>query len=230
MKIRTITTGFLALALLLPLAACSRQSGPDGDNGKARAAQQDDGDSMIAAHIRESIREAKQELENENIDVSAVHAGDDRDADRRNLPKAEITPQGELLIGGEKVKATPAQRALLLDYRHRIVDIAEAGMDIGIHGASLGVNAAREALWGAFTGKSDEEIEAALKPQTDKIKAAAMRLCRKHLPGLLASQRKLAAAMPEFRPYASMTQEDIDDCGRDTADGDDAGGIAILSD
>jgi len=32
---------------------------------------------------------------------------------------------------------------------------------------------------------------------------------------MLDTQRKLAAAVPEFKPYADMTQDDVDDCARD---------------
>ncbi len=108
---------------------------------------------------------------------------------------------------------------MLVDYRRQIVGIAEAGMDIGEHGATLGTQAAKEAIWGALTGKSDKEIEDRIKPQTEQIKAAAAKLCLR-LPDMLASQQKLAAAMPEFRPYATMTQKDVDDCGKDD-DNDD---------
>ena len=63
---------------------------------------------------------------------------------------------------------------------------------------------------------------------TDKIRAAALQLC-KLMPGLMASQQKLATAMPAFQPYATMTQKDIDDCGRNN---DDNGkpGVAVSSD
>ena len=40
---------------------------------------------------------------------------------------------------------------------------------------------------------------------------SAAKLCGR-LPDMMASQQKLAAALPEFRPYATMTQDDIDDC------------------
>jgi hypothetical protein len=66
-------------------------------------------------------------------------------------------------------------------------------------------------------------------PQTYQIQAAAMQLC-KRMPGLLTSQQKLAAALPAFRPYPTMTQEDIDDCGKDMKDKDGKKGFAVFSD
>lgn len=228
------TFNALALILLLPLAACGQSGQPDSQPGVAdnvAHAIKDAGEktSGISGEIRKSIQEAKQELANKNIDVNNIHIGGSHRNDKDSRPKAEITPQGDLLIAGEKVAATPAQHALLLDYRQQIVGIAETGMDIGAEGADLGVSAAKEAIWGALTGKGDKDIEAAIKPQTDNIQAAAAKLCLR-MPSLLSSQQKLAAAMPEFKPYATMEHKDIEDCGKDMTDADGKKGFAVFSD
>ncbi|MGN6236782.1 hypothetical protein [Dyella sp.] len=224
---RVITTSVLALALLLPLAACSQtdQTGSNSADNAAQAikeAQDQTSPSMISAEIHKGIEQAKQELATKDIDINNVHVGhghhDNKD-DHSDLPKAVITPQGDLVIAGKTVPASPEQHAMLVDYRCQIIGIAEAGMDIGEHGATLGTQAAKEAIWGALTGKSDKEIEERIKPQTEQIKAAAAKLCLR-LPDMLSSQQKLAAAMPEFRPYATMTQKDVDDCGKDDGDND----------
>jgi hypothetical protein len=220
----------LALILLLPLAACSPSQQNDSQPGAAdhvTSALKDAGEkispSAISGEIRKGIEEAKQELASENIDVNSIHINNRRhDDDSR--PKAQITPAGDLLIANKKIPATPEQHALLLDYRSQIVGIAAAGMDVGAQGADLGLNAAKQALLGSFSGKSGKEIEAGIKPQAEKIRAAALQLCQR-LPSLLSSQQKLASAMPEFRPYATMEQKDIDDCGKHGKNG-----ITVLSD
>jgi hypothetical protein len=74
-----------------------------------------------------------------------------------------------------------------------------------------------EAFKGILSGKSEQEIEKSVEAEAAGIKQAAAKLCAR-LPGLLASQQGLAATLPEFRPYATMTQEDIDDCMKDTKD------------
>lgn len=226
----------LALALLLPLAACGHSNQTDSQpataasttlaaaNGSERVA-----DSWLAGKIGTAMQEAKQELATKNIDVNAVHVGDSQRQGKDPRPKAEITPQGDLLIAGQKVAATPPQQALLRDYRSQIVGIAEAGMDIGTQGADLGLHAAKEALWGKLSGKSDKDIEQTIQPQAEQIKAAAVQLCRR-LPGLLSAQQQLAAAMPEFRPYATMQQKDVDDCGKHVTDKDGKKGFAVFSD
>jgi len=225
----------LALTLLLPLVGCSQSGQADSQSGAADTTAQSIKDarektsSGISGEIRKAMQKAKQELATRNIDVNSVRINGSQHNDKDARPKAEITPQGDLLIAGRKVTATPAQHDLLLNYRQQILGIAEAGMDIGAQGADLGLNAAREGVWGALTGKSDKDIEAAIKPQTDKIQAAAAKLCQR-LPDLLSSQQKLAAAMPEFRPYATMQQKDVDDCGKDMTDKDGKKGFAVFSD
>jgi hypothetical protein len=217
--------------MMLPLAACSQdpdsQPASTGQSTSTSKEGETSPRSLIAKGIDKAMQEAKRDLATKNIELDHVHFGND-DNDKR--PKAEITPQGDLLIAGKKVDATPAQRTLLLDYRQQIVDIASAGMDIGTQGADLGMQAAKTAMLGAFSGKSDKQIEAALKPQTDKIEAAAHQLCQQHMPALLASQQKLAAAMPAFQPYATMEQKDIDDCSKDMTDQDGKHGFAVFSD
>lgn len=236
MKTNAIITGILVSALLLPLAACSQstqdnpQSGTASDMAKAaKEVREQTSSSAIAAEVRKGIEQAKQELVTKDIDVDSVHLDGDKHRDDRDRPKAVITPHGDLVIGGKLVQASPEQHVMLVDYRQQVVGIADAGMDIGASGADIGVAAAKQAIWGAISGKSDKEIEASIKPQTDQIEAAAMRLC-KRLPDLLASQQKLATAMPEFKPYATMTQKDVDDCGKDMKDKDGKKGLAVFSD
>ncbi len=237
MKSNAITGSLIALSLLLPLTACSRSSDNSTNSDLAQAArevQQQTSSSAIGAEVRKSIDQAKRELLTEDISVGSVHFhgnGSHVDTDDSNskLPKAVITPQGNLVIAGKPVDATPEQHAMLLDYRQQIIGIAQAGMDIGASGADLGMRAAKQAIFGALTGKSDKDIEDSIKPQTDKIEAAALQLC-KRLPDLLVSQQKLAAAMPAFQPYASMTQKDVDDCGKDRTDKNGKKGFAVFSD
>ncbi|HUA80519.1 MAG TPA: hypothetical protein VL997_09120 [Dyella sp.] len=209
----------LASLLLPPLTACSQSSNDDSHSDVAQAmkdAQQQTSSSVIGEEVRKGIDKAKQELLTKDIDVGSVHVNGRgiHDSDDSNLPKAVITPQGNLVIAGKPVDATAEQHAMLVDYRQQIIDIADAGMDIGASGADIGVTAAKQAIWGAFTGKTDKEIQASIKPQTDQIEAEAKLLC-KRLPDMLASQQKLAASMPAFKPYATMTQKDVDDCGKD---------------
>lgn len=222
----------LALILLLPLAACgqSQQNHPEtGGDGHAAQATTAAGEttsvSFISGAIHKGITKAKQKLATKNINVNSIHVNGNRPQDD-SRPKAEITPGGDLLIAGKQVATTPAQHALVSNYREQMVGIADAGMDIGAQGADLGLDAAKQALWGAFHGQSDKEIETAIKPKAARIKLAAFQLCQR-LPNLLSSQQELATALPAFRPYATMQQKDIDDCGKDM---DGKRGVTVFSD
>lgn len=58
---------------------------------------------------------------------------------------------------------------------------------------------------GEDIGKEAERVaRETIKPQVEKLCA--------RLPELLKSQQALAAALPAFRPYAGMTQSDVDGC------------------
>ena len=227
---KSLTLNALALALLLPLAACGQSDHAESQPASSATTAQA-GDkaptSWVARRVDNAMQKARQELATRNIDVDTVHIGNTLRLGR-TTSKAQITPQGELLIDGKPVAATPEQRQLLLDYRQQIIGIAEAGMKIGTQGADLGMHAASAALSGAFSGKSDAEIEAAIKPQTDRIQAADLELC-KRLPDLRAAQQQLAAAMPAFQPYATMTEEDVQDCSQNIANSGHKKGVTVLS-
>ena len=143
---------------------------------------------------------ARKKIAEQNIEIG----GDS------GLPKAELTPQGDLLIDGRKIAANANQHALLLKYRQLLESIAVEGVDVGVQGANLAGKAVHEALSSAVSGKS-KDTEDRVKSDAEKVKASARTLCEK-LPALLSSQQELAAALPEFRPYARMTAADMKDC------------------
>jgi lipopolysaccharide export system protein LptA len=190
----------LLLTLCLPLAACgdSSNSSNSGKPASSTGTPVVDADS-IGGKVKAATDKARVELAQGNIKISN---------DRSD--KAEITPQGDLLINGKAVTVDAKQRALLLDYRKSVEALAGAGMDIGVAGASLGVKAAGEALRGVFSGNT-EGIEEKVNAEAAKMEASAQQLCGL-LPTMLAKQQALAVALPAFKPYATMDQGDIDDC------------------
>lgn len=193
---RTSTRRFAcALLLCLPLMACS-------DDTAKPAAQGQEEPGMLGKVVREATDKARDELATNNIDLDAT-----------GQPKAQIAPNGDFIVGGKPVAIDDAQRKLLLEYRAGITAIAAAGIDIGVQGADLAGKAVTEALAGVFTGKSDE-VEKKIEGHAEGIKQAAVKLCEK-LPALLDTQNRLAASLPAFKPYASMSQQDIDDCNKD---------------
>lgn len=205
----------LALALLAgtTLLACSEPPAPPAPPAGSASPK-----GFIGREVEKAITEARQELRNGNISISdgfnlnvngtQVHTTD------AGLPKAEITPQGDLLVEGKAVPVSAGQREQLLDYRGRIIGLAEAGMAIGVQGADIAGEAIAGVAGAIFGGNEGEQaFEQRMQAQGKKIEAEAVKLCTQ-LPGLLASQQALAASLPAFQPYARMTQEDIDDCGK----------------
>lgn len=217
MNMLRIATLAAAIATLPSLAACNRPD--DADKAAAQAQARETGGAIASAIDRE-LEKARKELHEGNITldgegpgitVNGREYGSEKDG--RDLPKAEITPQGDLLIEGTAVAIDEGQRALLLDYRGQVIAIADAGIAIGGKGVDLAGSALQHAVGAIFTGNTDE-LEKQVEAQADKLKAEAMVLCRQ-LPPMLATQQQLAASLPEFKPYATMTQEDIDDCLKD---------------
>lgn len=197
----------LVLAGCLPLAACGNTP-PDDD--AAREAER--AVSVMGVDMAEVEREIREELATGNIDFGGEHQGGDhlstRDSD------AEITPAGDLLVDGKPVEVDAAERALLLTYREQITGVALAGANIGLQGANLATKAMGEAFRGIFSGDTGE-MEARIEAEAGKIQAQVVVLCDQLAP-LLETQQALAASIPELEPYATMTQEDVDECYDDS--------------
>ncbi|QDY48659.1 hypothetical protein [Stenotrophomonas maltophilia] len=186
--------------LSLPLIACGgTSSAPDKTVGKSVA----EATGGVGETVRNAMDDARKDIAQGNIKISA---------DKQ--PRAEITPDGRLLIAGKEIAANDIQRRHLQDYRGHVVAIAMDGMDVGLAGAKLGASAAGEALKGIFSGDS-EGVEKRINAEAEKIEAQAKRICDR-LPAMLASQQALARELPAFKPYATMDQGDVDDCGKDT--------------
>jgi hypothetical protein len=157
-------------------------------------------------------------LDSENLSLDDLHFGkdDQREAARRkDQPKGEITPKGDLLVDGKAIAVDATQRRQLLDYRARVIDIAKAGIDAGEHAAMLAIDATDVSLFhlivGGLTGSLERRIEASVKRD---IQPAVLQICRQ-LPQLRDSQQALAASVPEFRPYATLDDDDVEDCEND---------------
>lgn len=191
-----LRTSLYAALLCLPLAACSRNDAP-GSGGQGVL------DGTVSQSIREAGDKARQKLAEGDFSIS-----------RSGQPKAVITANGELVIDDRTIAVDAAQRAQLVAYRAQLAQIASDGVDIGLQGAELGVGAAAEALRGVLKGEDQSQIEARIEQRAEGIKQAAHALCDR-LPALLASQQALADAVPAFAPYATMDQDDVDDCQRD---------------
>jgi hypothetical protein len=168
--------------------------------------------------VRTEMAQERAKLDSDNLSLDGLHFGKDdkrETAKRKDQPKGEITPKGDLLIDGKAVAVDAGQRKQLLDYRVQVIDIARTGIDAGEHAAMLAIEATDVSLFrlivGGLTGSLERRVEATV--QRD-IQPAVLRICRQ-LPQLRDSQQALAVSVPEFRPYATLDEHDVEDCERD---------------
>lgn len=188
------------LALLLVgmplLGACNKPAPTDAPASRI--------ETSVVESMEEARREVRKHVNEGNIKLSAHD---------KTLPRAEITPAGDLLVGGNKVEVDASQRALLMRYREQVAGIAGAGAEIGLQGAELATKAMGEAFRSVFSGDTDG-MEKRIEAEAEKIESQARQLCEL-MPAMLETQQALAEALPEFRPYATMDADDISDCGSD---------------
>lgn len=171
--------------------------------------------------VRTEMAQERAKLDSENLSLDGLHFGKDdkREAkERRNRPKGEITPQGDLLVDGKAVAVDAAQRRQLLDYRAQVIRIAKTGIDAGEHAAMVAIELTDVSMFhlivGGLTGSLERRVEASVKRD---IEPAVLQICHR-LPQLRDSQQALAASVPEFRPYATLDSDDVEDCERDIGD------------
>ena len=205
-----IVLGMIALAACQPT---DKNQAPTGVVAKAmdEAAKGLGEASQEMDKARDEIATARDRLARENISLNRN--------EKQHLPKAEITPAGDLMIEGKAVATTPEQKALVLAYRGELLGVVGDGMAIGMEGARVGIDAAASALKGILAGQDGDQIGKQVGEQAKaKIQPMVAQLCTR-LPGLLSAQQALSAALPEFSPYATMDQADVDDCGDANGDG-----------
>lgn len=166
-------------------------------------AESKDGFAGLADRAASGIRE---ELATENITLNRSGS---------NLPRAELSPQGDLIIDGKAMPMNPKQRELALAYRVHLANVAESGARVGLAGAALAGKAMQEAAKAALSG-DEVDVEARIEAEADSVRASARTLCER-LPALYAAQQQLAEAVPEFAPYATMEQKDYTDCHEEVA-------------
>jgi len=191
------------VALTAVLSGATLLSACDATPSSKQAAQKTaETGGVVSGAVQKAMTQARKEIAEGNISINNHGTGGKR---------VEISPKGDLIIDGQPLPVTPQQRALLLEYRGHVVEVANAGMTIGLQSADLATHAVTESLKSVFTGGSDDDIERNVKAQASKVEDAALALCNA-LPGMMESQNRLAAALPEFKAYANMTQSDIDEC------------------
>lgn len=117
-------------------------------------------------------------------------------------PDARVGSDGSLAIGGQAIKVTPAQRALLQRYYGEARDMMQSGKAVGQAGARIATHAVGDAIANIFSSKSSG-ADKALDAQTNAISKAADALCL-NLHQLVTTQKQIATQVPAFKPYGTL--------------------------
>lgn len=181
----------LALGATVLLAACQANPQDSVADEVRRVTGEVAGE--IAATAGKTADEVRRELASVNFPVGN---------DYTSKPRAEITPDGELIIDGKALGLDAAQRALARDYREQMIEVAASGAEIGVQAASLASDAVGASIASIFDGKG-ADVSKTIEAQSEKIELAARSLCDR-LPRLLETQAALVAAVPAFEPYAKV--------------------------
>lgn len=187
-------THYLPLALLTALlAACNADNTAQTVEGiKADVAKD------IEADMNKAIAEAKADLT--DITVTMQDGG-----------KATITANGDLSIAGQAVTLSTEQRELTKQYYAATKQIAMQGLEIGKESAKLATQAIGSAIGGIISGKNEAEIEKTVEAKAGNIKLVADKLCASALE-LQAIEKKLTAALPQFKPEPMTVEQGKDGC------------------
>lgn len=201
-----------ALCLLLPFGAQagSQQPGIDAEIHQEM--------TTARKEVRSELAKAKLELVTGNLRIDnslqfGKHVDDTSDRAASQRPRAEISPQGDLLIEGKAQAINADQRKQLLTYRGQVVQIASTGIDIGQRSAEAALDAVDGSSWvgllfNAVTGRMERRIKRVVRQQ---VEPAVRGICLQ-LPAVRASQQRLASSLPQFRPYATLEPDDVEDC------------------
>ncbi len=225
---RTTLAMLLSVPLCLPLlGGCNSPSQSSATQPAAQpAAAAGQPETALGKVVARAIGEARAKLAKENINLNGeFHSGGHRNVVARvggkdpadTRPNAELTPAGELLLDGRPVPTDARQHLLLVQYRQAIMTVAERGMALGVQGADLGGHAVGEVLKGLMSGNPDQ-IDKNINAKARSIEAQAMLLCKELRP-VQELQQKLAVALPQFAPYATLKASDVEDCGKDHGNG-----------
>jgi len=209
MKTPRILAASLALCLSLPLAA---QAGP-ADQSVSEEIRQELADART--EVRVELAKARKELMTEDLRLDNNLRFGRHGKREAALPEAAITTQGDFIVEGKAQDIDAAQRAQLLAYRRQVVAIALTGIEAGQEAADAALDAVGDnffsILFNALSGRMESKVERVVE---QKIQPMVLSICRE-LPALMASQQRLSASLPAFRPYATLERRDIEECEHD---------------
>lgn len=132
----------------------------------------------------------------------AVHA--------QGVADAVVDAGGNLTIAGKSVSTSAAQRQLLARYHDSILTLRNAAVAAGKAGIKTAGKAIGSVIAGLASGNPDK-IDAQVNAQAGQVAARVAELCGA-LREIRSTQDAIAAQIEAFRPYATISAEDVDHC------------------
>ena len=123
--------------------------------------------------------------------------------------QAEIDPAGDLKIRGKDVPVTDAQRQLLVQYSQNLLDMEKRGKAADWQAWDMAPGIVGTALADLFTGASNKQIDDDANKAAEPLKEEFLKLC-----GSVKAERRvqdqISDALPAFRPYAVIQEQDTE--------------------
>jgi hypothetical protein len=129
---------------------------------------------------------------------------------RHGGPDAIVSKTGELSIAGAAVNLDPAQKALVSRYFDNAIALRDDGFATGMACASTAITALSSVVNGLASGEPDK-IGTEVEAKAAQVEAKAMKICG-DLHDLATTQNALSASLPAFRPYALISEKEVDEC------------------
>lgn len=196
----------MSRALILPLAAVLLGVAACGDSHPVTATVTIDSKSD-AAHYQPG--DGKIDLEGDRVRIVAGGTDD----------IAFVGSDGSLRIADKPVETNSAATAALRQYYADAVAVEDHGVAIGVAGAKFGVATVKDVFHGLLTGTAEEagkRADEGAKALVAKVKA----LCDR-VDSMYKAQQTAAAEAAAFKPYAVISQRQVDDCYSEHGDDED---------
>jgi len=131
----------------------------------------------------------------------------------RDGSTARISVAGDLEIAGKPVTVSSAGRKRLQGYRSDALALRHDAIATGKAGVQTGLHALDAVAKGLASGDTDS-IDSEVNSRAGKVDALAHTVCQ-DLARLYADQGQVTAAIPAFRPYATIERHEVSDCHTD---------------
>ncbi len=120
---------------------------------------------------------------------------------------AHVGADGELKIGSRVIETSVEGRAALKQYEAGAVAVKEHAIALGVAGAQFGLDTVKDVVKGLLDGTADEAGKRA-DESAGEFEAQAYRICDR-VAELRTAQDVAAVAVPEFRPYAVISEKQV---------------------